>query len=168
MYLRDQSLTRWAAGRRFCESVGYAARFDANIPAVHFVKTGDRVTVNQGLRLAVSMTKSRIGPSVRTGRTTKMPLATKRWNRMSCPFSLTRIPAFALALTLLTTRVAPSSSFAKADAGDQRPGIVVKNADPEFTLTLPLRYVAIKPTGDALYAFGTTDRTNPGLWTHRG
>ncbi|HEV8001879.1 MAG TPA: DUF5673 domain-containing protein [Planctomycetaceae bacterium] len=81
---------------------------------------------------------------------------------MSRPLSLARIPAFALTLTLLTTRVALSQSFAKADAGDQRPGIVVKNADPEFTLRLPMRYVAIKPTGDALYAFGTTDKTTGG------
>ena len=40
-----------------------------------------------------------------------------------------------------------------------QPGITVKNAVPEFTLTLPDRYVQLKSTGDALWTFGTKDQT---------
>src|SRR5580704_9692975 len=125
VYAQSQRLRRPGAAS---QSVGYAVRFDTNILTVHSGRTVDRVTVNQELRLAVSismaksrsMTKSRIRQSVRMGGSTEMPL-TKRWKRMSRRVSLARILPAALALTLLTTGVAPSTSFAEADARDQRP-----------------------------------------------
>jgi hypothetical protein len=46
-----------------------------------------------------------------------------------------------------------------ADEAIRRPGITVTNTVPEFTLTLPDRYVQVKSTGDALYTFGTKDQT---------
>lgn len=78
---------------------------------------------------------------------------------MSRAVWLARIPLFALLLAVWATSLFPSQTFANADAKGQQAEILVKNADPEFTLTLPPRYVAIKPTGDAIYAFGTADKT---------
>jgi hypothetical protein len=50
-------------------------------------------------------------------------------------------------------------TLAQADEASRLPGITITNKVPEFTLTLPDRYVQLKATGDALYMFGTKDRT---------
>src|ERR1700722_2894301 len=73
----------------------------------------------------------------------------------------TRVAGTALvfALTLLSAGSLRPQTLAAADGTSRRPGITVTNAVPEFTLTLSDRYVSVKPIGDALCTFGTTDQT---------
>ncbi|HET6327360.1 MAG TPA: hypothetical protein VFG04_21945 [Planctomycetaceae bacterium] len=63
------------------------------------------------------------------------------------------------ALSVLAASGASSCAFAGPGDAPRRPGITVTNSDPEFTLTLPDRYVSVKSTGDALRTFGTKDRS---------
>src|SRR5580704_1340974 len=67
--------------------------------------------------------------------------------------------ALAFALTVLSAGSLRPQTLAAADGTSRRPGITVTNAVPEFTLTLPDRYVSVKRIGDALYTFGTKDQT---------
>jgi hypothetical protein len=65
----------------------------------------------------------------------------------------------AFALLALTTGNVLSRAFGGSDGAVRRPGITFTNTDPEFTLTLPDRYLSIKSTGDALCTFGTADQS---------
>jgi hypothetical protein len=63
------------------------------------------------------------------------------------------------ALTVLTAGSLRPQTLAAADGTGRRPGITITNTVPEFTLTLPDRYVSVKRIGDALYTFSTKDQT---------
>jgi hypothetical protein len=79
------------------------------------------------------------------------------------PAAIPAARAAATALVFALTVLAPGNllpqPFAMADEAGRRPGITVTNTVPEFTLTLPDRYVQLKSTGNALCNFGTKDRT---------
>ncbi|HEV3301557.1 MAG TPA: hypothetical protein VG055_18030, partial [Planctomycetaceae bacterium] len=64
--------------------------------------------------------------------------------------------ALVFALTVLTAGSLRPQTLAAADGTGRRPGITITNTVPEFTLTLPDRYVSVKRIGDALY---TKDQT---------
>jgi hypothetical protein len=75
------------------------------------------------------------------------------------PGTRAAVTALVFALTVLTAGNLLPQAFAMADAAGGRLGITVTNTVPEFTLTLPDRYVQVKSTGDALCTFGTKDQT---------
>jgi len=67
--------------------------------------------------------------------------------------------ALVFALTVLSAGSLRPQTLAAADGTSRRAGITVTSTVPEFTLTLPDRYVSVKRIGDALYTFGTKDQT---------
>jgi len=75
------------------------------------------------------------------------------------PGTRAAVAALAFALTVFAASNLLPRTLAMADEAVRRPGITVTNTVPEFTLTLPDRYVQVKSIGDALYTFGTKDRT---------
>lgn len=90
-------------------------------------------------------------------------LTTKRRAEMLPRLSTAMIPVLAIGMALLASGDSPRYAAAKAEGPVRRSEIKVTNTKPEFTLTLPDRYLALKSTGEALCTFGTTDRTTGAL-----
>jgi len=86
-------------------------------------------------------------------------IAGTRGRTADVPRTMGAATALVFALTVLSASNFLPQAFAKADGTARRPGITVTNTVPEFTLTLPDRYMQLKSTGNAVCSFGTKDQT---------
>jgi len=90
-------------------------------------------------------------------------IAKKRRAQMLRKLLTAVIPLLAIGLGLLPSADSSLRAATKPTVVAPHSAIKVTNTKPEFTLTLPNRYVALKSTGEALCTFGPTDGTTGAL-----